>query len=261
AVGSGITALLNGLAAGGLGFRGTFALAVVPLMGVLWLRHGLVEPDRFSIAAARAEHAMPVFGAVGRRFRRNLLVVAALAFFVSVVSGPANSFAFVYGQNVLRQSGAATAVMVVVAAPIGLVGLLLGRWLADHAGRRLAGSLSMAGIALAALVTYSGSRAAFYGGYEIAVFLGGCFAPAAGAFSNELFPTSVRASVAGWNVAASVFGAVICLLLFGSVADVGNRFATGGLVTFLPVVVTAGLFWLLPETKGKELEELWPEDA
>jgi hypothetical protein len=37
--------------------------------------------------------------------------------------------------------------------------------------------------------------------------VGATLAPAAGALANELFPTSVRASVAGWLVAASVLGA------------------------------------------------------
>jgi len=86
-------------------------------------------------------------------------------------------------------------------------------------------------------------------------------APAAGALANELFPTSVRASVAGWLVGASVAGATVGLVSFGAIADVGNRFALGGAITFLPVVLATGLFALLPETKGREPEDLWPDVA
>jgi MFS family permease len=261
AVGSGVTAVLHGLANSVLGFRGLFALAAVPLVAVVALRGRLVESDRFTAAAAVPDHPMPVFGAVGPRFRRRLALVTLLAFAVAVVTGPANSFVFVYAQNVLRLPGGATAAMVVVAGPVGLVGLLAGRWLADHVGRRVGGAIGLVGMAIAAMVTYSGSHLALYGGYELAAVSGGMFAPAAGALANELFPTSVRASVAGWNVAASVAGAVTGLLVFGAVADVGNRFAVGALVTFLPMVAAAGLFWLLPETKGHEPEELWPEPA
>ncbi|MHB8328605.1 MAG: MFS transporter, partial [Acidimicrobiales bacterium] len=168
-------------------------------------------------------------------------------------------FVFVYAQNVRKLSGATTAALVVGAGPVGLVGLLFGRYMADRVGRRPTGALSMVGMALAAAITYSGSHGALYVGYELAALSAGCFAPAAGALSNELFPTSVRASVAGWNVAAGVLGAVVGLLVFGAVADVGNRFAVGGLVTFLPMVPAAGLFWLLPETRGREPEEMWPE--
>jgi MFS family permease len=257
AVGSGITALLHGLANAALGFRGIFALALVPLVGVALLRRQLVETGRFAAEAA-AERPTPVLGAVRRPYRRRLAVVCALAFAVSVVTGPANSFVFVYAQNILHLAGVTTSLMVVGAGAVGLGGLLVGRYMADRVGRRVTGALSMAGLALAALIAYSGSHQGLYAGYELAALSGGCFAPAAGALANELFPTSVRASVAGWYVGAGVVGAIVGLVVFGAVADVGNRFAVGGAVTFLPVVAASALFFALPETKGRELEELWP---
>lgn len=261
AVGSGTTALLHGLANSSIGFRGIFALALVPLVGVVLLRGRLVETDRFAVQAQAADHPPPVLGAVRRPFRRRLVLVCTLAFAVSVVTGPANSFVFIYAQNILHLSGVATSLMVVVAGAVGLGGLLLGRFLADRVGRRVTGAAATAGLAVAAVIAYSGSHLGLYGGYELAALSGGCFAPAAGALANELFPTSVRASVAGWYVAAGVVGAIVGLVVFGAVADVGNRFAVGGAVTFLPIVVASGLFFALPETKGRELEELWPAEA
>ena len=66
-------------------------------------------------------------------------------------------------------------------------------------------------------------------------------------------------TVAGWQTAASVLGAVAGLLAFGAVADVGNRFGTAALATFLPTLVLLSLFLLLPETRGREPEDLWPD--
>ena len=260
-VGSGLTAVIHGLAKGALGFRGVFALAVVPLVGVFVIRRWLVEPDRFTVSMSRvADHPRAVFGPVGPAFRRRLLLVTSLVFAVSVITGPANSFFFVYAQNVLGLSGAVTAAMVVVAAVFGLVGLLVGRWLADHAGRRPTGAACMVAIALAGVLTYSGSRPALFVGYEVGILAAATFAPAAGAFANELFPTAVRASVAGWNIAASVLGAVLGLVAFGTIAQVGTRFdgLRAACVTFLPILVFTALFLALPETLGREPEELWP---
>jgi len=59
-------------------------------------------------------------------------------------------------------------------------------------------------------------------------------------------------------VAAGVLGAVAGLVTFGVVADVGNRFAVAAVLTFLPAACFAALFWLVPETRGKEPEDLWP---
>ena len=98
--------------------------------------------------------------------------------------------------------------MVAGAGVAGLAGLLAGRWLADRAGRRLTGALAMATVALCATVTYTGSAPALLAGDILGVFAASVFAPAAGSLVNELFPTSVRASVAGWSLAAGVLGAV-----------------------------------------------------
>jgi len=258
-VGSGLTAVIYSVSQSTLGFRGLFGLAVVPLVAILAIRRWLVEPGRFAVAAAAPEHAVPVLGAVGRPYRWRLLTVSSLAFAVALVTGPANSFVFVYAQNVLKMSGDERALMVVVAALFGLAGLLAGRFLADRVGRRPTGAVTMVAMALTGVLTYSGSRLALLVGYELGVLAAATFAPAAGALVNELFPTSIRASVAGWNVAASVVGAVVGLVAFGAVADVGNRFAVGATATFLPAIAFIGLFLLLPETKGRELEELWPQ--
>ena len=106
-------------------------------------------------------------------------------------------------------------------------------------------------IGASGIACYSGSGVALVIGYLVGIIAGGVIAPAAGAFVNELFPTSIRASVAGWNIAGSVLGAVVGLLVFGAVADVGSRFAPAALVTFLPAMALSGLVWFLPETRAR----------
>ncbi|HKH88860.1 MAG TPA: MFS transporter, partial [Acidimicrobiales bacterium] len=213
---------------------------------------------RFAVAEASAEHPMPVLGAVGASFRRRLGIVALIGFAVSVITGPANTFIFLYAENVVHLSGGVTAAMVVASGVAGLGGLLVGRWLADHVGRRPAAALGMVGVAVCGVLAYSGSAGALVLGYILGVVAGAVLAPALGALVNELFPTSIRASVAGWFVAAGVLGAVVGLLAFGAVADIDNRWVLAGIVVFLPAATASGLFFLLPETRGREPEQLWP---
>ncbi len=258
-IGAGLTAILHSLAKGTLGFRGIFALTLIPLALVPVVARRVTEPDRFAVAAAATEHPLPVIGAVGRRFRGRLSVLVVLAFAISVITGPANTFVYLYAQNVLHQSGVVTALMVVGAGATGLLGLLIGRWSADHIGRRPTGAVGMVGIAVFGAVAYSGSQAALVIGYCLGVLAGSVLAPGIGSLLTELFPTSVRASVAGWWLVAGVIGAAAGLVVFGAVADIGNRFGLAALATFLPASLAAGLFWCLPETRGSEPEELWPE--
>ena len=257
--GAGTIAIVHSLASRTLGFRGVFALALVPLALLPLLRRWIQEPDRFAVAAAGSQHPIPVFGAVTRPFRRRLAVIVVLAFAISVITGPANSFVFLFAQNFLHQSGVVTAGMVVGAGVTGLAGLLAGRWLADRVGRRLTGALAVVAVALLAVLAYSGSAPALVVGYILGTFCAAVFAPALGALTTELFPTQVRASVVGWSLAAGVLGAVVGLIIFGSVSRAGYPFVVAGLLTFLPAVPVMCLFWLLPETRGREPEDLWPD--
>lgn len=258
-VGAGLSAIVHSLAAGALGFRGIFALAIVPLVGVYAIRNKVEEPQRFTVADAASEHATPVLGAVGRRYRGRVIVLCAIGFAISVITGPANSFAFLYAQDVLHLAGYVTAAMVAVSGAAGFLGLVAGRWLADRVGRRLTSTVALVAMACTGTLAYTGSHSAYVGGYVLGVFSGGLLAPAVGAMLAELFPTSVRASVTGWWVTAGVLGAVGGLVAFGAVADVGNQFAAAAELTFLPAAAAGALFWLLPETKGHEPETLWPD--
>jgi MFS family permease len=256
-VGAGLLAVIHGAAEGALGFRGLFSLSLVPLALLPLVARWVVEPSRFT-EVRPADHRPPVLGPVGPDCRGRLIVVAVLAFAVSVITGPAYSLAFLYAQNVRHMAGLVVSAMVVASGVGGLLGLLAGRWLADHWGRRPTVAVSMAAIAGAGVVLYSGSRLAVVVGYVLGITAGSLFAPAGGALANELFPTAVRASAAGWSVTAGVLGAVTGLLIFGVAADAWGNFGFAALVTFVPAVPLAALLWLVPETKGAEPEELWP---
>ena len=259
ALGAGASAVVHSLAAGALGFRGLFALAVVPLGLVVVVAPRVEESSRFRVAEVAAVRPSRCSGRSGPGFRGRVATLCAIAFALSVISGPANSFVFLFAQDVVHQAGYVTASMVVLAGVAGLVGLLAGRWASDRVGRRPTAAVAMVAGAASSTLVYSGSRQALVVGYVLAVASGGVIAPAIGSLLTELFPTSVRASATGWWVAAGVVGAVVGLVAFGQVADVGDRFAVAADFTFLPTAAAAGLFWLLPETKGREPEDLWPE--
>ena len=263
-IGAGLTALVRGVAGDGLGFRGLFALALVPLAATPLLARRLEEPDRYRRIRAAEDPQLaatrpPVLGRVPPALRPRLWLLAALAFAIAFVTGPVNTFLFVYAENALGISRSSTAAMVLAAGPVGLVGLLIGRWAADRLGRRVTAAGTQAMVALAGMLTYSGSRAAVAGGYLLAVLVASAYAPSFGALGAELFPTVARATAAGWLVAAGVLGAVAGLVAFGLLTDALDSFATAAVVICAPVVLTCVLFARLPETRGLELEQSAPD--
>jgi putative MFS transporter len=220
----------------------------------------LKEPERFerlrrASAAGRRRMETPVLGPLRSSSRGRLAVLCTLAFAIAFVTGPANTFLFLYTERVLGMSSTATASMVLGAGVTGVAGLLAGRWLADRLGRRATAGGTQAVVALAAAVTYRGSVGAAVAGYLLAVLASSAYAPAFGSQAAELFPTSERGSVAGWLTAAGVLGAVSGLVAFGLFADAFDGFGAAALAIAVPVLASSALFARLPETRGLELED------
>jgi MFS family permease len=252
-LGSGIVSVGRGLLPGDPSFRVVAAFSLVPLLVLVpLLRPHIREP---SIALERVRpDGLP--GAIPRPYRRRVVVLAFLVGMIAVATGPAFTFLFVYGERVLGASPLEVSLLVLAAGPLGLIGILLGRWGADRLGRRITGAVALGGTGLAVAVAYSGDLGSLVAGYLATVLLGGAFAPAQGALASELVPTAIRATVAGWLTVTGVLGAVIGLTIFGVVADATGGFAAAAWSLGGIVAASALGFGALPETRGVELEEL-----
>jgi MFS family permease len=248
--GSGLVVVANSLAAGALGFRGVFALAVVPLMLLPVLARRIREPGRFVLAARDPGHSRR--GREAAAGKRGLLIaVTGLALAMGLVTGPVNGFLFVYAQNVRQLPGTVIVAIVITAGVAGLLGLLAGRWLADHQGRRVAGAVSLAVLGAAGVLTYAGPRWAVAVGYPLETLAASMWVPAVGALVTELFPTRLRATAVACQLAGGVLGAAAGSLIFGAVAAASGQFGIATLALCVPVLVLAPVaFWLVPETCG-----------
>jgi len=188
-----------------------------------------------------------------------LSLVAALTAAVGLVIGPAFTYLFVYGERVLGASPAQMAVLVLVAGPTGLAGLLVGRLAADRIGRRVTATAAMVLLGAGGIIAYSDGLVQLALGYLLAIFASAAVIPSGGALDSEIFPTSVRATAAGWVAAAAVAGSVAGLAAFGVLADASGTFQVAAITVSLPAILLAGAYFWLPETRGMELEESAPE--
>jgi MFS family permease len=255
-IGSGIVSVGRGLLPGEPSFRVVTAFALVPLLLLPLLARWIREP---TISSDRAPSSgLP--GALPAHLRGRVALLGFVVGMIAVATGPGFTYLFVYGERVLGASPLQVSTLVLAAGPVGLAGILLGRWGADRLGRRLTGALGLAGAGLGVLVAYSGGFPALAAGYLATILLSSAFAPAQGTLAAELVPTRVRATVAGWLTVTGVVGAVVGLTIFGVLADLTGGFAAASRLLGAVVAVSAVVFVALPETRGTELEDLDEDD-
>jgi len=233
-------------------FRVVTAAAIVPLLLLPLVLRGTREPR---IARDNLDER-GMLGAVPRTHVRSVALLSALSGMIALATGPAFSYLFVYGERVLGMSPGLLALLVVLAGPAGLIGILLGRAAADRIGRILAAGVSMAGTGAAVAWAYGGTDARLAVGYLLAITASSAFAPPTGALGAELVPTRIRATLAGWITFAGVLGAVIGIAGFGVLADATGGFDSAARLIGIITALSAIGFLALPETRGLELEDL-----
>lgn len=252
-LGAGVVPVLRG-ALPDVSWRVVTALILVPLALVPVLVRWLGEPAIYERAQRRGVGRPPVLGSVPRGHRLRLAWLLLTMAALSLATGPGFTYVVVYAERVLGASTVVSAAIVLAAGPVGLAGLLAGRWLGDRIGRRPTAAVALVVTALGLAVAYSGALDRLVAGYLLAIGASATFGTPAAALAAEAFPTPIRATVAGWVTAAGVVGAVAGLAAFGVLADLTGGFADAARI--LAVAVAAGAVPLsgLPETRGLELD-------
>ncbi len=252
ALGAGAVSLVRPLG-GGVGFR-PLLLGVAALACTLPLVARLVRDSPASLE--KADVVRPAFGTVERVHARPLVVLCVLALLTNMVTGPALTWLFVYGEQVRGATSMQMAGLVFAAGPIGLAGLLVGRWAGDRIGRRITSALGTALVPATAVLAYSGDVPALQLGYLVTVFALGMLGPPVAALLNEVMPTETRATANGWVGASAVIGGVVGLLAFGLLVDALPSYRAAAMVLFLPTAPLALGYLLLPKDVVQDVEEI-----
>jgi len=256
-LGAGLISVGRGLAGGAASFRVVTAAAIVPLLALPLVARRMREPA----IAERTIAPVGLPGYVPPGHRRSVFLLSALSGAIALGTGPAFTYLFVYGERVLGVSPLTLSIVVLLAGPAGLIGILAGRAAADRIGRNVSGGVSMALTGVAVAFAYGGTASQLIVGYLAAILASSAFAPPTGALGAELVPTRIRATLAGWVTFAGVLGAVTGIFGFGRLADATGGFDSAARTIGIVVAIAAAGFWFLPETREVELEDLETDDA
>ena len=260
--------LVAGITEGPRGWRTLYLIGVIPLLFLAFFRRRLKETRRFqehadSVTAGGGTLRVNFFEPWRPAFRRTLVLVGTIHLMRSLPLFGATSWFFYFAEREAGMESQTLYLIFIVAYGFGTVGYWVCGNMMDRIGRRPTAIIYgvLAALSASALFQVRGSVALGIL-LVVSVFFGLGMAPVMGAISTELFPTYIRNQSAAW--ARNIFeiaGFILGPLLVGVLGDhyTGALGSIGDTVTILVLlfVPATWLIWRhLPETKGRELEEI-----
>jgi MFS family permease len=198
-----------------------------------------------------------VFDVLQSGLRRRFAVLITLSAAGAMVAGSAFGFASYRATNTFGWTPTQVSTMILTAGGLGLSGWFVFGRLADLLGRRIVGVVGLIGGAASIFAYYRTPW--LLPSFAAIVFLEAGVAVALNSLGTELFPTILRATAKAWITNAGIIGGMAGLAVVGALSEhLGGAEVVISLLAFVPAATTPLLF-LLPETRGRVLEELEPE--
>jgi MFS family permease len=254
ALGAGICVMALPLAdLGSGGWRLVFLLPLLALPAVPGLARRLPESRRFV-----APHRAARFTGHGGR----LALLATSTFLVQLFVAPASQLQNEFLRDERGYSALGITLFTICTNTPAGIGVLAGGRLADRRGRRVVGAVALLGGVGGTVVVYLSSGAPMWAASLVGGILAGATVPALGVYGPELFPTALRARANGVLGVTGVIGAAVGLVAAGMLSDgLGSLGRALAVLAVGPVLLAVLVLTRYPETAGRELEELNPEDA
>jgi putative MFS transporter len=255
---------LFGLEPNAAGWRSLYALGVLPLALILFLRAGMRETRRFTAArAAQVERTWSeLFAEIvlpwTAKYRRRTAIVALLWNCVFLVTGPSTVYWVIFARTSLGLTAFQIGSIVFWGYGGGVLGSFVGGALIDRIGRKYtcAGAYVVAAISIYML--YHVTALPLQYTWMIAtVFSFAAGNSATTVYASELFPTEIRATGYGWttNLAGRVTEVVVPIGIGLLIPALGIPGAIA-VVAIGPILGAALVLRYAPETRGLTLEQI-----
>ena len=244
------------------GWRGMYAIALIPLAVVIPLRRVLPESVRFEkekLEGLKPTKIWEPLVSLYTAYPKRLAMMLSIAF-LSSMGGNASGFLFPkFLQDAHHWSPANVSSLFFFGGALGIVGSIIAGRMSDRFGRRVMGTAFLFLAPVLTIWMYTASGWSLIPVWILETFFDFAGTMILNAYSAELFPTSYRSTASSALAIAGTTGGALGLFFEGVLYN-----HTGSLsraVCYLTVfwMIAPAILWFFPETSGRELEEISPE--
>ncbi len=244
------------------GWRGLYALALIPLAIIIPLRRVLPETHRFeqASAAAAAQDALAPFRALLREYPRRFWMLFGVSFLGPMGGAAGGMMTSKYLQEAHHWSPGNVSSLIFIGGALGILGNVVAGRLSDRFGRRTMGASFMFLAPFFAVTFFNSSGPVMVVAWILDIFCDTASATIFNAYGAELFPTSYRSTAISALAAGNTIGAAIGLAIESVLYTMtGSHWRAVSILAIFWVIAPILIITFFPETAGLELETISPE--
>lgn len=244
------------------GWRGLYAIALLPLILIIPLRRTLPESARFEKEKLEGLKPVKIWEPIAQLYNaypRRLGIMLSIAF-LGAMGGNAAGFLFPkFLQERHHWSPGNVSSLVLFGGALGIMGAIVAGRMSDRYGRRVMGATFLFLSPVLTIWMYTASGWSIVPAWILETFFDIAASTILNAYSAELFPTSYRSTAGSALAVAGTTGGALGLFFEGVLYNFTGSHARA--VCYLTVfwIISPMIMWFLPETSGRELEEISPE--
>jgi putative MFS transporter len=244
------------------GWRGLYAIALLPLILIIPLRRSLPESARFEKEKLEGLRPMKIWEPLAQLYSaypRRLITMLSISFLGSMGGSAAGILFPKFLQERHNWSPGNVSSLVLFGGALGIMGAIVAGRMSDRYGRRVMGATFLFLSPILTIWMYTASGWSIVPAWILETFFDIAASTILNAYSAELFPTSYRSTAGSALAVAGTTGGALGLFFEGVLYNLTGSHARA--VCYLTVfwIISPMMMWFLPETSGRELEEISPE--
>ncbi len=244
------------------GWRGLYAIALLPLVLIIPLRRTLPESARFEKEQSEGGQPSKVWEPLVQLYTaypKRLMMMLSVMFLGSVGGNAAGIMFPKFLQEAHGWSPGNVSSLFFFGGALSVIGSIAAGRLSDRFGRRVMGATFFFLAPLMTIWMYTATGFSIVPVWILEVFFDIASTTIMNAYSAEMFPTSYRSTAGSALAVAGTTGGAIGLFLEGVLFSLTGSHARS--IRYLTVfwLIAPAIMWFFPETSGRELEEISPE--